>query len=228
MKHLIKGTNSLEVIQMPEKLLRKAVLNQIAWWKAVCATHDITTACMDNVWIADQYVPSYYPEMITETREATVEKIPDRVSTIMDSYATLQIPGFTKLFKAQWMTSSSVVPYCSEWKWVRNEEAFQNWLVAANLEGMLQPSIIDNPHVLVFHKEGYGGFSAYQSHGIIGIFNVFGVDHVFQDIPAVLANFFPKQPIVGYEADERLAAAMRGGWSAIGPLTIWTREVAVL
>lgn len=74
MKHLIKGTNSLEVIQMPEKLLRKAVLNQIAWWKAVCATHHITTACMDNVWIADQYVPSYYPEMITETREATVEK----------------------------------------------------------------------------------------------------------------------------------------------------------
>lgn len=208
---------------MQVDLRSKAILNYIAWWKAVCKTHQIQTQYHQGIWQASSDVPSYYPELISANEHIEFPPLAPHILTIVDSYAKFQIPGFTKLFEAQWMTSSSVVPYSGEWLWIRDPGHFPQWIIASGLEGIILPTILDDDHVVIFYKENYGGFSAYESEGVIGVYNIFGDEHLYQDIPAVLANFFPEHPVISYEAGEQLEKAKHVGWTTLGAMNIWTR-----
>lgn len=209
---------------MQNELLNNAVLNYIDWWKAVCQTHGIQTIYKDGVWCSVEDVPSYYPEMIAANEESDLPFLEPHVLTIVDSFAKFDIPGFSKLFEAQWMTSTSVVPYSGEWRLLREKEGIERWLLESGLGGIILPTILDDAHAILFYKDGYGGFSAYESQGVIGISNVFGVEGIYQEIPSLLANFFPEVPVVSYEAGDRLEEAILKGWTTLGPLNIWSRN----
>lgn len=74
-----------------------------------------------------------------------------------------------------------------------------------------------------------GGAVLNLGAGLVGLSNVFAVDGadtaaVRSAALAAAADAFPGLPVVGYEHGDDLAAALAGGFSALGPLRIWLRN----
>jgi hypothetical protein len=49
---------------------------------------------------------------------------------------------------------------------------------------------------------------------------------VWRDLQGVVAGAFPDRELVGYEHGDDLEHAIASGFSPIGPLRIWWREIA--
>lgn len=209
---------------MDRELVENAVLNYVGWCETISKIHQIGTKKNAMIWYTDASMPSFNPEIISLKSDAIVPEIPATTNTIFDSFAQFQVPNFSAIVQAQWITSTSVVPYSGEWRWIHDEEGLTQWIEKASLQNIILPTIIEDSKALFFYKDDYGGFAAYQSSDVIGITAIFGDDGVRQDIPAVLANFFPDIPIVGYDAGAGLENALSSGWTGIGPLKLWTRN----
>lgn len=209
---------------MERDLLMNAIINYSDWCEAISKTHRIPTQKDDMIWFANTSMPSYFPDIISLVKEATLPDSIATANTIFDSFNQFSVPDFSTIFHAQWITSSSVVPYSGDWRWIHDEEGLENWSQKAALQSIVLPTILEDQHALFFYKDDFGGFAAYHSHDVMGITAVFGDKLVRQEIPAVLANFFPDFPVVGFDAGEGLNNALHSGWTALGPLNVWTRN----
>lgn len=62
----------------------------------------------------------------------------------------------------------------------------------------------------------------------VGISNVFlpanANENLWSDIAKVVSSEFPGLPIVGYEQNGDLNAALLSGWTSIGPLRVWLKS----
>jgi hypothetical protein len=69
------------------------------------------------------------------------------------------------------------------------------------------------------------GGTFYRSDGAIGLSNVVAEcddePAVWRDLGSLAAATFPGLPLVGYESDDELAAAQKGGFEIGDPLRIW-------
>ncbi|WP_158815083.1 hypothetical protein [Methylocapsa sp. S129] len=63
---------------------------------------------------------------------------------------------------------------------------------------------------------------------VVGLSNVFssevGSEIVWRGLISQAAAIFPDLPLVGYERQAELTAALRAGFEPIGPLRIWIRQ----
>lgn len=218
----------------------RAVLNNIAWCQIVCVTHGIVGVSKENIWGLHSKAPTFYPEVITSNKYATIEEIKyfienGKVSSIKDSYANLDLTplDFDILFEAEWMVHAPVFdfdPIPTNWRIVSTEKDLKKWTDASGLENVIKSELLKQQDVKIFiceTKDGISGFIANLSEDVVGISNVFSMGYeekkLWRDIPKIISREFPELSMVGYEHNSSLIVAKSSGWKAIGPLRVWIK-----
>ncbi|MEU3769384.1 hypothetical protein AB0E55_30380 [Amycolatopsis keratiniphila] len=109
------------------------------------------------------------------------------------------------LFEATWITRTADVPL--EPGWARVGDPF------------------DDPSVAVW-SNGVAGVTANRDGGFAGLSNLYtqgDLDEAWRGATSAVAASFPGLPITGYERGEDLDAALRNGYTALGPLRVWLK-----
>ncbi len=209
-------------------LVDMAVENNIIWCGIVCDTHGISQTSREHVWGLLSKAPAYYPDIITLNKNVTVKEVNDfignkEISSIKDSYANLDMVshGFKILFEAEWIYHAQVIglePIQTLWREITTEKDLLRWSFANGTETVIKSDLLQRNDVKIFMHEDDGeisGFIANLGANAIGISNVFST---------CISTEFPGFPIVGYEQNNDLTAALLSGWTSIGPLRVWIKE----
>ena len=123
--------------------------------------------------------------------------------SVKDSFATLELPGFSILFEATWIECGTGIP---EPGWRR---------VAAH------GFPIDDSVAVLSH--GSAMVVAHRGTGVVGLSNFSGPSQSWPGAVAAVASAFPGVPVVGYEHGDALRVALDCGAEALGPLRVWVR-----
>ncbi|WP_410577652.1 hypothetical protein [Amycolatopsis sp. lyj-108] len=178
------------------------------WCDVVCRTGTFTR----HVWKSAHRTPPLYPDAVTLAPDATVSEVLDGIDTspgcsVKDSFACLDLSqaGFEVLFEATWITRTAQVPL--EPGWSRVDDRF------------------DDPSVAVW-SDGVSGVTANRDGDFAGLSNLYtqgDPDDAWRGATSAVAASFPGLPITGYERGDDLDAALRNGYTALGPLRIWLK-----
>ncbi|WP_336785177.1 hypothetical protein [Paenibacillus sp. MMO-177] len=224
---------------MSEKL-DAAVLNNIVWCGIVCETHGIAATSRKHIWKTTSKSPPYYPDVITSSRHVTVDEVIDIIANkettgIKDSFANLDLSpfDFEVLFTADWIYHAPVASLESiqpGWCHVTTEHELADWTSAHGLENVIKPELLERRDVKIYlkkNKDEVSGFIANLGANAIGISNVFSsanIENTWSDIHNIVSLDFPGLPMVGYESGTDLTAALKSGWTTVGPLRVWVRS----
>lgn len=220
----------------------RAVLNNAIWCGIVCDTHGIPHVSTRDAWGTRGQAPLYYPDIVTLSRDATAEEIHRfaegrAISSIKDSYANLDLEayGYRVLFEAEWIWHEPVPfaePLSASWRRVATPEVLSRWNASNGTDTIIRPELLGRDDLNLFIREndgGRSGFIASLGGGAVGVSNVFGEDtldeSLWAEITALASMEYPGLPIVGYERGEDLKAALGAGWTSVGPLRVWVRQV---
>ncbi|RSM71260.1 hypothetical protein DL991_36900 [Amycolatopsis sp. WAC 01375] len=178
------------------------------WCDVVCRTGTFTA----HVWKSAHRTPPLYPDAVTLTPDVTVSEVLDGIDTspgcsVKDSFACLDLSqaGFEVLFEATWITRTAQVPL--EPGWCRVDDRF------------------DDPSVAVW-SDGVSSVTANRDGDLAGLSNLYthgDPDDAWRGATSAVAASFPGLPITGYERGDDLDAALRNGYTALGPLRVWLK-----
>jgi hypothetical protein len=227
-----------------EKQIAAAIWNNVALCDAVCHLHNNNPTCVETgLWRTLMPAPPYFPDVITLDRAVTSHQVGTLLAdtggrSVKDSYATLDLVpfGFSPLFSASWIRrerSRLNLPPVMVWSKVESRGEFEFWRSIHGSAGSIPAQLLSDPGFAVFlgrdESGRRAGFIANRSHDVVGVSNVFAgdlpLDQVWREVAALLASQYPGRDAVGYEAGEALAAASDAGFAAIGPLTVWKRDI---
>ncbi|MFI6301589.1 hypothetical protein ACIBCH_06960 [Amycolatopsis thailandensis] len=146
---------------------------------------------------------------MTLTPDATAEDVLDGIDlspgcAVKDSF-DLSRAGFEVLFEATWITRTVQMPLEPGWSRVDDE--------------------FEDPFVEVW-SDGVSGVTANRDGDFAGLSNLYtrgDVDDAWRGATSAVAASFPGLPITGYESGEDLDAALRNGYTALGPLRVWLK-----
>ncbi len=172
---------------------------------------------------------------------------PGRAWAVKDSFCRLDLSGlgFRPLFEARWILREPPVgsrlqeniPLIR----IESETGLASWERAwagmdGDSEGRAQKRIFRHPLlsdpdiVFAILKQGgaiEGGGILNRGAGMVGVSNVFAhtafTDAVWQGLADLAARSFPGLPLVGYERESGLEAAVQNGFQPMDPLRIWLR-----
>ena len=229
---------------------RAAARSNAHWCDAVCRAHGLPGEFATDAWTNPRRTPPLYPDAVTLTGAATVEHILDRVDlsaagcSIKDSFACLDFAaaGFRVLFDARWICLYQPAPPPSSpsqpiWTPAASAAELSAWERAWGEGGgerspMFPPALLAEPTVtfLLGRLSGrvIGGCALSTSAGVVGISNLFHVDGdleaAWTGAMSAIALLLPGRPVVGYERDDALPAALDHGFEPIGPLRVWLHD----
>lgn len=168
---------------------------------------------------------------------------------VKDSFQCLSLEGLglRVLFHATWIfrpTSSPVPEDDGElfWRVVRSPAELQAWEqtwrgVADNADArehvdVFRPSLLQNPGFRFLigerNQKAVATAALNRSSHAVGLSNVFGAaedpNRLFRGCVRAACSLFPGLPLVGYERDAELAAAMSAGFEAVHGLTVWVPD----
>ncbi|WP_229897544.1 hypothetical protein [Streptomyces finlayi] len=209
-------------------------------------SHGLKSEFGDQAWAAPARTPLYYPDAVTLAPGAAPDALVPRIDTaspgasVKDSFADLDLAGsgFGVLFEAQWIhrPAGPAAPAPGlAWEVAKTPEALRAWALAWDggdgHAALFGPELLDEPdHFVISVRSSDGarvvaGAVASRSADVVGLSNVFtGEDGPESAWPAVLGAahaLFPGLPVVGYEAGDDLAVALRHGFEPVGPLRVW-------
>ena len=171
--------------------------------------------------------------------------------SVKDSFADLDLSpyGFFVLFEGEWITRAPAEPAPTagalDWTAVRDAAGLAAWEKAwdGGAPDLFAPALLDDPDVAVIagcDAEGHtragavlnlsartDGGDGGESTGVVGVSNVFDTrvgDDVYDAVARTAAALHPGVPLVGYETDGDLAAALAQGFTPLGPLRVWLRS----
>ncbi|MFJ8647343.1 hypothetical protein ACIRNI_14620 [Streptomyces sp. NPDC093546] len=168
--------------------------------------------------------------------------------SVKDSFAELDLTphGFEVLFEAQWIHRPAALPVpgpvTSAWEPVETAAELAAWETAWNggvRIGLFRPALLAHPATTVLAGRAPDGrivAGAVVSRiatasvsagatGVVGVSNLFGPD-AWPGCLTAIADRWPGMPVVGYEHGDDLAAALRHGFTATGPLRVWLSSSA--
>ena len=224
-----------------------AARNNADWCAAVWRSHGLTVEDGPGLVLCPARTPRFYPNAVTVERGASpadqVAAIavlgaarPDIPLAVKDSFARLDLAplGFTRLFEARWVhrraMSDPGPPGPLRWRRIETEADLAAWETAWNDDGdpvrVFRPELLDDSSVAVlagFDANGAirAGGVASEGAGVLGLSNIFGSRRGVLQAAAALK---PDLDMVGYESGNDLKAMEYYGFSALGPLRVWTRE----
>ncbi|MGW1962525.1 hypothetical protein ACWCPD_19885 [Streptomyces sp. NPDC001935] len=227
-------------------MVRAAARNNAEWCAAMSRSHGVEGAFTLQVWAAPARTPPYYPDAVTLEPGADPAALAARIDTsapgasVKDSFADLDLTaaGFRVLFEAQWIHRPATPPTGpTELAWIVVDDpgALLDWSSAWDDENgdadLFRPELLDDPATFVLAGRAAdgrvaAGAVASRSDHVVGVSNVFardgGPEAAWPGVLNAVHALFPALPVVGYEQGDDLAAALRHGFEAIGPLRIWT------
>ncbi|RSD22124.1 hypothetical protein [Amycolatopsis eburnea] len=158
-----------------------------------------------RAWTSATRTPEYYPDAVTLSPDATAADVLPFIDgsagcSVKDSFATLDLPGFSVLFEATWLACGPGVPE-------------PGWQRAASPLG---------PTVAVL-THGENEVVAHRGEGVVGLSNFSGSAAAWPGAVAAVASAFPGVPVVGYEHGDALRVALDHGAQPLGPLRILVR-----
>jgi hypothetical protein len=220
-----------------------------AWCAAVATAHGQPSRVTAELWVCDGPPPRFFPWAVTlrrghETEAALRAEMaaarPGRVGGIKDSFLAIDLSdlGWSELFRADWLWREPAAEGGTllDWRRVTTAPGLIAWETA--WEGGPQPAgvprqfpaaLLADPHIafVAGRRDGaiVAGAVLTRTDAVVGVSNVFGTgaasDGGWADLPAVAARTFPGLPLVGYEGGADLEAAVRHGFTPIGPLRVW-------
>ena len=168
---------------------------------------------------------------------------------VKDAFQCLDLTalGFQVLFHSTWIFRPASTPAPEDddnivWWVARTPGDLEGWertwrgTAAPNADARehaasFRPSLLHNPdfRFLVAERDGKAVATAAlnRSGNAVGLSNVFGeteeAARLFPGCVRVARSIFPGLPLVGYERDAHLIAAMAAGFEAVQGLTVWVR-----
>ncbi|WP_457406506.1 hypothetical protein [Streptomyces sp. TE12347] len=223
-------------------LLRRAAMNNAAWCDAVCRAHGTAPQYDgERLWFSARRTPPMYPDAVTLEPAVPARSVVRGVDidspgcSVKDSFADLDLAGdgFEVLFEAQWIHRPAGDPLPEaegeaaglEWSEVADAEELGAWEAAFDDHGgdrLFRPALLRDGIVFLAGRAGgriVAGAVASTGGGVVGVSNLFGA--AWAGVLAAVADRWPELDVVGYEHGEDLEAAVRAGFTAIGPLRVW-------
>ncbi|MFJ7338309.1 hypothetical protein ACIQU3_12800 [Streptomyces sp. NPDC101110] len=228
-----------------QALVRAAARDNAAWCAVMCRVHGVESSFGEDAWAAARRTPVYYPDAVTLRPGADPGALVGRIDTaspgasVKDSFADLDLTGagFRVLFEAEWIHREPGVPAPPPefaWEVVSDRVALRDWALAWDDGGgnadLFGPGLLDDPQTSVLAGRSAdgrvaGGAVARRSDHVVGVSNLFGPPHAIWPLVLHAVGLrFPGLPVVGYEQGDDLAAALRHGFGAVGPLRVWVHE----
>src|SRR3954447_26871330 len=130
--------------------LNFAVEASRAWYDDVFALHGVPTACDDDLWRALGDPPPYHSLVKTLRRGVAGSAVLSAArgpGSVADSFADLDLPGFSLLFEATWVhhvggNRGSLPP---GWSVVRTAEILAEWSLRHDYVGVLTAAVLARP-----------------------------------------------------------------------------------
>lgn len=233
-----RGVASIEQRHARVKI---AAANNAAWCDAMCRSHGHAGTFTPQAWLSPKRTPELYPDAVTLAADAAADPVLAGIDTrsgcsVKDSFAALDLTtnGFERLFDAWWLwrppgegtpEAAPMLPIgaadLAAWA--------QAWCGSDEPRDVFRPSLVAGPDVVVLGRRNgtrfVAGAIANVSGTATGLSNVFAVDRdldaAWAGALATIVRRWPDLPIVGYERDDAMAAPLRLGFTATGPLTVW-------
>ena len=221
--------------------LTLAVRERAAWCDLVCRLHRFAPEGDGRLWWSARRTPDLVPDAVTLDPDLSVLDVLGRINdssgaSVQDSFATLDLADqeWTVVADATWVArppgSSADDEVASTFAVVREKFPFAAWCRAwGGPAGVLPTGLRRAPGVTVLGREGDGGFAdgaivhrtEIGGTAVAGLWNAFGA---WADIADAASHRNPEAWIVGYERGAALDVALAAGFTAIGPLRVWSRE----
>ncbi len=213
-----------------------AIDASVGWYEAVFATHDIGFHAADGMWIASGPAPALHSAMITLEPDVGADAIRERAPDptwggLKDSFASVDghALGLQPLFGATWIHRAAMVGARSDaWTVVTDPESLAEWNRRAGTEGVILPALLARRGISVLERREdgrpIGGAVIRAGAAAVECSNVHAIGGAaidWHELAAVIGWLAPTRPIVGFERDGDLAAALDAGWQAVHPLRVW-------
>lgn len=182
--------------------------------------------------------------------ESLIMADPTRCFSVKDAFQCLELGhlGFRVLFHAQWVflapssASPDPDPDGCEWSPARSDAELESWertwrgtsnnADARSYPRIFLPRLLERPdfHFLIARRGGVAVATAAlnRSADVVGISNVFSESEpplaLYAGGIRAARSLYPELPILGYERDAGLAAALAAGFEAVHGLTVWNRD----
>ena len=216
---------------------RRAVDASIGWYEDIFALHGIGSVLEDGLWSSVAPPPPLHSDAVTVEPTVRAEQVLDRLhgrtrAGVKDSFSTLDLKaaGMNVLFSATWIHRDAAVARPTPWRVVCGVKGLAAWNAGWDTAEVLLPALLDRAHIRVLERldggEVTAGAIARLGSGVADVANVHGIDgHAvdWAELAAAVAAQFPDRPVVGYEGDTDLEAAVSGGFEPVGELRVWVR-----
>ncbi len=218
----------------------EAARNNAEWCEVMCRADGVDTAFAPTFWASPRRTPPLYPDAVTlrpdVDRTALLEAVDATEGcSIKDSFACLDLSaaGFRPIIDATWISRPAnypAAPPSDTWSLTGTGEALTEWGAAwdGGAIDLFRSVLLLSPtvRVLAGHRSGkvVAGALANRSGSDMGITNLFTVDGDLDAAWSGVLSCIPGWRAVGYAAGPALAAALRLGFTALGPLRVWLRS----
>lgn len=227
-----------------------AARNNADWCAAMWRSHGLPVEDGPGLILCHARTPRYYPNVVTTRRDgsptdqvaaiaALCAARPNIPLSVKDSFARLDLAplGFSALFEARWIHRRAMPDPASPgpltWRRIETGHDLAHWEAAWNTDGdparLYPDALLAEPAAVVlagFDADGRirAGGVASPAAGVVGLSNLFGSS---RGVIQTTAALWPDLDMVGYESGNDLKAMEYYGFSALGPLRVWVRKLAV-
>lgn len=220
--------------------LRVAVDASIGWYEDLFALHGVASTMRDGLWSALGRPPPLHSDAVVVEPWVTASEVLARLdgrehAGFKDSFATIDAAadGMDLLFEATWIHHAPpdhADPPSRTWSTIASPAELAEWTSHHDTAEVLLPGLLDRAHFRILAERRGGaivaGAVARLGSGAVDVSNVYAVPGHAVDwsiLVGAVASHFPGRPLVGYERGADLAAALEGGFQAVGDLRVWTR-----
>ncbi|MGW6026539.1 hypothetical protein [Streptomyces sp. NPDC055099] len=226
-----------------------AARNNAEWCDAVCRAHGVPGEFGTGVWSSARRTPPLYPDAVSLTPGISAADLVARIDTespgcsVKDSFACLDLEplGFEVLFEAQWIhrpagEAPAAGPATVHWAPLESADSLPAWETAwsggEQATGLFRSELMTGNTTFLSGTCADGkivaGAVASPGDAVVGISNLFATDDApggeesaWAGCLTEAARLWPRLPVVGYESGDSLAAAVRQGFTPVGPLRVW-------
>jgi hypothetical protein len=220
--------------------LRTAIDASVGWYDDLCALHGVGSVLVDGLWSALDPPPPLHSDAVAVepgvTADLVLARLDGRVHCgVKDSFATMPLDGagMELLFSATWIHRAPAPARSGPppgWVTVTGAEELSEWTGHHDTREVLLPPLLRRAHFRILARYAddrlVAGAVARLGSGAVDVSNVWAVPGHrvdWAELAEAVDAYFPGRQLVGYERGDALAAALDGGFAALGELRVWVR-----
>lgn len=211
---------------------RQAAENNADWYQMMAEVNGLRFERGQTGFAFRDPPPAYHSGMTITDPTATPDIAARRHPStgVKDGFARLDLTGLglRPAIHAQWIWANQIKASTDSWKCIEDQDSLSAWEAAWRAGGsptahtQFPAAILDRRDVEIWGlKDGsdfVSGGILNTSSDCVGLSNTFGLG-ALASLAACAAPL--NLPLVGYEWDTDLDAALAAGFTQTGPLTIW-------